>query len=305
MPIKGKLKHKISVNSFYTCFSDFNQDIFLAITLFSAILVLLSCIFSIYYSYWIYIPSAPEGKRNIGTFNRSILFYLVATFLAVGSFLILAVGKIWLALGIFHNLSELNVLFSLLLRNEKYTMRFKTITRFILLLLLFTVSLAPPWPFDVVFFKFFGLIIDTFLSISLIRLYYHNRNLFNKSKIYTPIAVEQEREDQARDSKDKKITNFMPPVHDNIFLIVIAAVIHVFGNILVTISNDFIMWAIFQFTYAVTFPLYACYVVFEPNSSRIQWYKISFVKEGFIFIACFIVSLSLIIIGALKTGVSL
>ncbi|KAI7861230.1 hypothetical protein BDF14DRAFT_1872770, partial [Spinellus fusiger] len=279
---------------------DFDQDKFLGVTLFSALMVLLSCIFSIFYVYWGNPSSTSDTRRSIGAFNRSILIYLVATFFTVGTFLFMSVGKIWISFGAFHSLSEINMIFSLTMRNDTNN-RFKATTMFIFLMVLFLITTGLPWPYDAASFKFIGLIIDGVIFLTIARLYYHNRSLADKSNVLTPVAIEEERENE-RYIKEKKVINFMPPVHENLRIIFIASFIHLAGNTFVTFANIFVLWFFFQLTYAVSFPLYAYYAISEPNASRIQWYKIEFAKEALVFVASFILSLLCIIIGAISSG---
>ncbi|KAI9018727.1 hypothetical protein CLU79DRAFT_760134 [Phycomyces nitens] len=294
---------------------DYNENTFMAITVFSVVLVTLSSLYANYYIFRVYLPSAPEGKRSIGDLNTDILCYLVATFFTTFSFMILSVGKIWVSFGVFHNLFEVLILAHILLRQSGVSKRFYALGSFVYLLSTFGIVLSIPWPFDAVYFKFQGLVIDVVLSVTMIRLYKHNRAIAEKTNILTPantqengaengILPQAKDANDSKDSKDKKV-NFLPPVHENIYLLVVAAVVHLVGNTLVTFSNTFSLWVIFQFSYAVTFPLYAYYVVSEPDSSRINWYKVEFAQEALVIVLGFIVSGLCIAVGAVTSGFSM
>ncbi|KAL0091359.1 hypothetical protein J3Q64DRAFT_1709348 [Phycomyces blakesleeanus] len=289
---------------------DYNENTFLAVTVFSVALVTLSAIYANFYILRVYLPSAPEGKRNIGDLNTDILCYLVATFFTTFSFLLLSVGKIWVSFGVFHNLFEFLLLAHILLRQAGISKRFFTLAGFAYLMTTFGIVLVLPWPFDAVYFKFQGLVIDVVLSVTMIRLYKHNRAIAEKTNIRTPANIQETGAEngilpEPKDSKDKKVVNFLPPVHENIYLLVVAAVVHLLGNTLVTFSNTFSLWVIFQFSYAITFPLYAYFVVSEPDSSRINWYKVEFAQEALVIVLGFIVSGLCIAIGAVTSGVSM
>lgn len=53
-------------------------------------------------------------------------------------------------------------------------------------------------------------------------------------------------------------------------------------------------WIIFQFIYAVSFPMYAYYCIAEPNASRVSFYKVDYAKEALVMV-----------VGATLAGVSI
>ncbi|CDS14483.1 hypothetical protein LRAMOSA06652 [Lichtheimia ramosa] len=153
-----------------------------------------------------------------------------------------------------------------------------------------------PWPLDALFFKFQGLSTDFALGIDLYRLYRHNRRLAKDSNLVTVVV------DTDANGKERK--QRMQPVHFNLMILAIAANLHTFGNTLVTVGNHMLLWIIFQFLYAISFPMYAYYVVSEPNDQRVQWYPLSYVKEALVMISAVVSCGLFIVIGAINSGLN-
>ncbi|KAI7879272.1 hypothetical protein K492DRAFT_196159 [Lichtheimia hyalospora FSU 10163] len=153
-----------------------------------------------------------------------------------------------------------------------------------------------PWPLDALFFKFQGLSTDFALGVDLYRLYRHNRQLAKDSNAMTVVI------DTDANGRERK--RRMYSVHFNLLILAIASNLHTLGNTLVTVGNHMMLWIIFQFLYAVCFPMYAFYIISEPNDHRIQWYPMNYVKEALIMI-CAVVSCGIfIVIGAINSGLN-
>ena len=55
--------------------------------------------------------------------------------------------------------------------------------------------------------------------------------------------------------------------------------------------------------YAVSFPMYAYYIVAEPNASRVSFYKVDYVKEILVSIVGFGVCGLCIVAGIISGGI--
>lgn len=47
----------------------------------------------------------------------------------------------------------------------------------------------------------------------------------------------------------------------------------------------FCSWVIFQFIYAISFPMYGYYCVAEPNASRLSFCRKDYAKEAFVVVS--------------------
>ncbi|KAI9017976.1 hypothetical protein CLU79DRAFT_762463 [Phycomyces nitens] len=289
---------------------DYDQNTFIAGNVFSGMLVGFSAFYAFYHTYRVYLPSAPQGKRNIGNLNKDILGYLAASFFASAMYSVLSLGKIWSGFGILHNLYEASLLLHIVTQEKNTSSRATLAILFTYILTVVAISLVLPWPFDGVFFKYQGLVVDYVLSVNMVRLYLHNKNIASKVNVLTPVPTENGKaESGAVDDPDtfkgKQTVNFMRPVHENLFLLAFAAVVHTAGNTMIIFANTSTLWLVFQFSYAISFPVYGYYISEEPDSSRINWYPIKFFKEAVIGVVSFVVVGVFMAIGIIASGVEL
>ncbi|CDH56379.1 predicted protein [Lichtheimia corymbifera JMRC:FSU:9682] len=250
---------------------DYNADAFDTTTVFSVIAMAGASAYAIYHTFWIYLPSQPSGRKSVGRFNRLILAYLISTLIASFTFDLMNAGKIWASFGVLHNLFEIALLAGIFIRRSdvRQVLRLST---------------------------------DLALGLDLFRLYFHNRRIAKQTNLVTYVTdPEDDKVNDGEAAEKKQNKRRIPPVHVHILLIATAAMLHWFGNALVTMSNHFVMWLIFQFLYAVAFPMYAYYVVVEPNASRIHWYKVDYCKESLVAIVSLATCGIIIAIGILNS----
>ena len=87
-----------------------------------------------------------------------------------------------------------------------------------------------------------GLSTDLALGLDLFRLYFHNRNIANKTMTVTYVNdPEDDKVNDGESAEKKENKRRIPPVHVHILIIATAAMLHWFGNALVTMSNHFLM----------------------------------------------------------------
>ncbi|KAI9350377.1 hypothetical protein BD770DRAFT_394288 [Pilaira anomala] len=290
---------------------DYDEDAMNATTVFSVVCIALSTFYVLYFIFFVHFPSLPRNQRHLGPFNTLILSYLISTLFASFTFSIMNVGRIWASFGVFHNLFEIALLSNLMLRQKSVIERSFVLKCFIYVLVTMIITILVPWPLDALFFKFQGLATDFALAIDMGRLYYHNKAIHNKASVGMMFISSDEGEvdesdefnsecdevvhklkkrmfeerEQVMDDPNKSLSAVRIPVHKNILVMFIASSLHAFGNAIVTFSNHFIYWIIFQFIYAIAFPMYAYYCIVEPNTSRLSFYKASRLKETLVVLS--------------------
>ncbi|KAG2199070.1 hypothetical protein INT47_005074 [Mucor saturninus] len=307
---------------------DYDDDAMNATTVFSVVCIAVSTVYALYYLAFIYVPTQARGRQSIGPFNTLVMLYLIATFFATFSFSVMSVGRIWASFGVFHNLFEIALLSHIMFRQKSIMQRRFVATCFIYLLLTMFIVIIAPWPLDALFFKFQGLATDFSLSIDLGRLYYHNKSIHRKASVGTMIPSSDDEEDsdeytkecdlliqqlqqqqveqeKQMDADPKKVMSMMVPVHKNISVLYTAALLHAVGNALVTFSNHFYLWIIFQFIYAISFPMYAYYCIAEPNASRVSFYKVDYAKEALVMVMGATLAGVSIAVGIYNSGIKL
>ncbi|GAN05049.1 hypothetical protein MAM1_0081c04518 [Mucor ambiguus] len=305
-PSRG-LSKLFAIPTWISHIEDYDDDAFNATTIFTVVIIAASTLYSLYHIFWVHLPSLPRSRRAIGPFNALILLYLISTFFASFTFSMMNAGRIWAAFGVFHNLFEIALLSHIMLRQKSLLERNFVSVCFVYLLLTMFAVIVLPWPLDALFFKFQGLATDFALSIDLGRLYYHNKGLHQKASVGTLVATTdddcesvddytrecdqlvqqlQQQQKELNDDSSKKLKyQVMVAPHSNVAIIYIAAALHAIGNALVTFTNHFHMWVIFQFIYGISFPMYAYYCIAEPNASRISWYKVDYAKEVLVMVS--------------------
>ncbi|OBZ91582.1 hypothetical protein A0J61_00391 [Choanephora cucurbitarum] len=282
-----------NIPTWITHIEDYDDDAFNATTIFSVVTVAVSTLYTLYHIIYIYRPKQPANLKSIGPFNTLIMLYLIATFFATFTFSLMNAGRIWASFGVYHNLFEIALMSHIFLRQKSLLERKFVFICFFYLLITMMIVIVAPWPLDALFFKFQGLATDFALAIDLGRLYYHNKANYMMASVGTPQGQEeinysrssQLQLGQVKDDDNKKVMReLMPAPHLNIKVLYIAATLHAVGNALVTFGNHFFLWVIFQFIYAIAFPMYAYYCVAEPNASRVSWYKVDYAKEVLVLV---------------------
>ncbi|KAI8097865.1 uncharacterized protein B0P05DRAFT_522391 [Gilbertella persicaria] len=287
-----------NIPTWITHIEDYDDDAFNATTIFSVVTVAVSTLYTLYHIIYVFLPKQPANQKTIGPFNTLIMLYLIATFVATFTFALMNAGRIWASFGVYHNLFEIALMSHIFLRQKSLLERKFVFICFIYLLITMFIVIIVPWPLDALFFKFQGLATDFALAIDLGRLYYHNKSNYKQASVGTLVTDDDE---QDHNRKMKQV--MMAPPHLNIKVLYIAATLHAVGNALVTFSNHFYLWVIFQFIYAIAFPMYAYYCVAEPNASRVSWYKVDYAKEVLVLVTGATLAGLCIAVGVYNAGI--
>ncbi|KAI8066478.1 hypothetical protein BC940DRAFT_368085 [Gongronella butleri] len=267
----------------------YDSDAFDTVTVFSAIMMVSATLYAVLRLQQIHRASAQATQpllSTIGRFNLAILGYLITSVVATLTFTFMNVGKIWSAFGVLHNLMEAAMLVTMTCRAAPKYDQSGQIVLFLYVMVIMAVVILLPWPLDALFFKWQGLVLDIALSLHLWRLVVHNR----QAAALLPFSEE----------KGHAVT----PVHRHLAILAVGATLHSLGNILVTMDNAMILWLIFQYMYAVVFPMYAFYCVIEPTGSRILWYEPSFPTEALITLISAIVATSSVVTGIIRSAMA-
>ncbi|CAG8621673.1 8685_t:CDS:2, partial [Acaulospora morrowiae] len=203
------------------------------------------------------INTNPPTDDNVWTmylFNTIISVYVYVTFLAVLAGAILSVGKLWSAIGIYHNIMELCIVAALLHKsNFSYISGLITIVIYSV-----TVSMATSqldWYWDDIFFKFQGKFIYVLCRLifdySLPILFYISMKQSNSKPTQAPVG---EGSPLLGGSSGDDI-----PYKGT--LLTVSSLIHLIGNISNVVGNNStVSLIIFNGSYFFAFPLYALYV---------------------------------------------
>ncbi|KAF0465104.1 patatin-domain-containing protein [Gigaspora margarita] len=189
-------------------------------------------------------------------FNTIVTGYIIVTFITFITAAIFGVGKLWSAIGIYHNVLELCLVASLL---QKGT--FNYIIGLIVIVVYSTSAVAITsqldWYWDATFFKFQGVILDFLLAALFIR-------------VAIPTHNRRRSESQPLLGGNFMSTSSLAPRYQLICLVV-AATAHLLGNLSNVIGNtQTIPFIIFNLSYFISFPLYAFYV-HQAEKTRIKY----------------------------------
>ncbi|CAG8451796.1 96_t:CDS:2 [Ambispora gerdemannii] len=211
-----------------------------------------------------------DGTTSVPTttYNRLLAFYSLFTALAALALLAFDIGKLWEAFGLWHNLWEVAIV-ALLSQGGKM----KSVTRYVLGLGIYfigvnSIILFVDWPFDAVFFKFQGLIVDFALFIIYTRIYLNTRkHVREESGEHLPLISERNENDSGSNEPTRPLLIDHPK---QLLLLVAASLVHVFGNL----SNTFKPESasadlLFHISYTITFPLYVLYVYLDTHGASV------------------------------------
>jgi len=255
--------------------------------------------------------SIQDASRNLSVFFQTVVtLYLAGTFLTVLAFWFVDVGKVWVALGVLHNAMEVAVLMTLAF--ARYPKGFQYFYGALFFYWAWTQVLAIilPFPHDALYFKFQGLILDIALVINFRRLMKSNspnatghitlgsdpdipssRNK-NPSRIVATSSTSYD--DASTDSSsDRK-----PDRNGDIWIMWVAAIIHLVGNSIPVMSLSMWPFLFFQFTYGITYPMYGYYIARQSSAqSRTIWYETSMRKELGVFLVGLVGSVLVVGVG--------
>jgi len=205
-----------------------------------------------------------SALRRISTlsFNKTLAHYSFATFASSVAYYFVDPSKIFLPFGALHNLFEMAMLMSFLTGG-----RIKNVSQFFLLftyLLSINIICAYiDWPYDALFFKFQGLILDFALVVEFTRIYLNTKYYMNNFEQQDLNPDNDDIEEPAEDHETVYLVNHPTPL----LILVFASATHLFGNIYATFFlMDLIANFLFTITYSVAFFSYIFYLYLDTNS---------------------------------------
>jgi hypothetical protein len=209
-----------------------------------------------------------ENKTSTIEFDRLLGWYSAVTAITGIVNFMVDVGKLWVTVGVLHNAIEITILFTL---HQGGSIKSASTPAWILSYIMLAASLSffLDWPFDALWFKMQGLVIDYVLFIQFTRMYLDTRKGFG-DETQRLVDVESTRRDHFSGESDrpepyKKPIGYFNPSY--ILLLVFASFAHIFGNIYVTILlYDIHAFLLFVFSYCITFPLYNYFVYLDTHT---------------------------------------
>ncbi|CAG8644817.1 4344_t:CDS:1 [Funneliformis mosseae] len=228
-----------------------------------------------------YFVDREANKTSTLGFDRLLAAYSLVTALAGFSYYLVDVGKLWVIVGVFHNVLEVCILVTLH-QGGRITSNSFIVWITLYVLLVVGLSIYLEWPFDALWFKVQGLCSDYALVIQFTRMYLNTRKGYGDETYQRLLDIENPRQNQPnRESISSEIeeidqTNqneygsigsvgyFRP---NYVILLILASLTHIFGNDLSTVKiYEFYSYLIFSFSYCVAFPAYAYFVFLDTHS---------------------------------------
>jgi hypothetical protein len=212
-----------------------------------------------------------KEQRSSRLLTSIIAWYIILTFTTVFSFLIVDLGKLWSPFGALHNLMEVSILVALSYKGQAKCPKTLFTVQFIYVVFATTLCLVVPWPYDAILFKFQGLIIDFSLIIEYYRLYTANKRA--EYRPHGPRRGESAGLLASTDHGENGHANEDPDDHEHpeslaVQILLIASAIHLFGNVIGTMSESFWCFIAFQYTYGIAFPIFSLFVYYQHTRSR-------------------------------------
>ncbi|CAB4416806.1 unnamed protein product [Rhizophagus irregularis] len=216
-----------------------------------------------------YFVDGEANRTPTIEFDRLLGWYSAITSITGIVNFMVDVGKLWVTVGVLHNAVEVTILYTL---HQGGKIKSTTIPAWILSYIMLAASLSffLDWPFDALWFKMQGLVIDYVLFIQFTRMYFDTHKGFG-DETQRLVDVESTSRDHSSvesDINDKPVGYFRPRY---ILLLVFASFFHIFGNVYVTIllysSHAYLL---FVFSYCITFPLYTYFVYLDTHTVSIS-----------------------------------
>ncbi|RUP43131.1 hypothetical protein BC936DRAFT_137567 [Jimgerdemannia flammicorona] len=212
-----------------------------------------------------------KEQRSARLLTSVIAWYIILTSTTVLSFFIVDMGKLWSPFGALHNLMEVSILAALSYKGQAKCLKFLFTVQFIYVVFATTLCLVVPWPYDAILFKFQGLIIDFSLSAEYIRLYNAN-----KRAEYRPHGARHGETAgllSSTDHDENGHANEEPEQHEHpesvsVKILIVASFIHLFGNVIGTMSESFWCFTAFQYTYGLAYPVFSLFVYYQNTKSH-------------------------------------
>nr|CAG8553845.1 4215_t:CDS:2 [Entrophospora candida] len=197
-------------------------------------------------------------------FNKNFAHYNLGTFSSIIAYYIIDPSKLFTTFAVMHNFFELTLLVSFLSGGQLRT------TKQFLWLLTYFMSIASiviyvKWPYDALFFKFQGLILDYALVVHFVRTYLTTKYYVNN---YDQRHLDEEDEIEGLSASSPNVGAFyLVSYPEQLLLLIAGSIIHLIANIFnVVFLLDFFANYFVTVSYCITFSLYALYVFMDVNS---------------------------------------
>lgn len=213
-----------------------------------------------------------NGIPTIG-FNRLLVLYVWTTFATVLFAIFVDVGKLFSAIGILHNATEMAIL--TLIGNGG---RIKGGSLFAwLLFYILSASAAVillDFPKDAALFKFQGLIMDIALVIEFTRIYISTKEHIREAERDTlPSLNPDEDDNNINDNTHGTYIPILPTTIEypkHLLVLLLASGIHLAGNILnILFFSKNTPLLIFELSYSTVFPIYVYFVYLDTTATSI------------------------------------
>ncbi|RIA93513.1 hypothetical protein C1645_735458 [Glomus cerebriforme] len=220
-----------------------------------------------------YFVDREANKISTITFDRYLASYCLVTSLTGIAYYLIDVGKIWASTGILHNANEVVILVSL---HQGGKITSNSFLGWLTFYVVFAggLSIFLEWPFDALWFKIQGLCSDYALLITFTRIYFNTRKKYGDEthqRLFDPERPRHSGESVGSESEqinDRTVGYFRPYYT---LLLVLAALLHIIGNIVTTIwIYNFYSYVFFSFTYCIAYPLYAYFVYLDTHTVAIS-----------------------------------
>ncbi|CAG8636839.1 13885_t:CDS:2, partial [Ambispora leptoticha] len=171
-------------------------------------------------------------------FNTIIAIYILVTSWAPLASLIVDLSKLWVPVGVFHNAAELMFLW-LLFTGGKVASNFYFPAIGIYMITVVATCMYAPWPYDAVFFKAQGLVLDFMIIIVFTQIILETRSRFKEdAESHTPIADLEDEEDRERLTSRAKLYPTTVDHPKQLYILLAAGIFHILGNAIGTIFSD-------------------------------------------------------------------
>ncbi|CAG8593779.1 56_t:CDS:2 [Diversispora eburnea] len=298
-----------------------NDETFVAITLFSTILMFLCGYFIMKWTCNVNNNYKNKrkttffvlnGDKTVPTFEFDVTLGVYCLVTACASLTVLwtEIGKVWVSIGLLHNAVEFMILV-----NMHYGGRI-TSSKFYGMLSLYVLISAGltfflTWPYDAAWFRMQGLTTDWALLIQFTRTYFNTKKHIKNDYSLNPLIGDNDDDERGERSDvvynpDNGVVVHLPY---QILILIVASGFHIFGNCLATIFiEETRMFEMFAFSYAIAYSAYAYFVYLDTQAITVLPQKVIHLPDTIhwkiVLVTIFSLTFSLLIIrlGLANTG---
>ncbi|CAG8455384.1 6921_t:CDS:2 [Acaulospora morrowiae] len=250
----------------------YDQQIIDAVSIFTTLVTSLS---GYYIMKWL---SEPAGKKyttifvlddyktvTTEEFNYFLGIYALLTALPTFFIIWFDVGKLWSAIGIFHNVSEVIIMLAM---HQGGRIISSASIGWLILYAIFasTLSLALSWPLDAVWFKMQGLCSDFAICIQFTRTYFATKAQMRTDAAERDPIHSEEMSTEERNSRHDPIVYFP----HQLLLLILASLVHIVGNSITTFYVSQFTYSLFIASQSVVFTTYAYYVYLDTRAKSVS-----------------------------------